>query len=82
MVRGFSLLDQMSASKTVIGLNILRLWDDRGTLEPWLAPLAELLAAGVIRPVVSAEVPFARAGEAHRMLSERRNVGKVVLIPG
>lgn len=82
MVRGFSLLDQMSESKTVIGLNILRLWDDRGTLEPWLAPLTELLAAGVIRPVVSAEVPFAQAGEAHRMLSERRNVGKVVLIPG
>lgn len=82
MLRGFNLLDQMSASKSVIGLNVLTLWDDRGTLEPWLAPLTELLDAGVIRPVVAAEVPFSRAGEAHRMLSERRNVGKVVLIPG
>lgn len=82
MVRGFNLLEQMSASKTVIGLNILTLWDDRGTLEPWIAPLGVLLDGGVIRPVVAAEVPFSRAGEAHRMLSERRNVGKVVLVPG
>jgi NADPH:quinone reductase-like Zn-dependent oxidoreductase len=81
MLRGFNLLDQMSASKTVIGLNILTLWDDRGTLEPWITPLTALLADGVIRPVVAAEVPFDRAAEAHRMLSERRNVGKVVLVP-
>lgn len=82
MLRGFSLLDQMSASKAVIGLNLLTLWDDRGTLEPWLRPLTEMLAAGTIRPVVAAEVPFSQAAEAHRMLSERRNVGKVVLVPG
>lgn len=81
MLRGFSLLDQMSASKAVIGLNLLRLWDDRGSLAPWITPLTQLLDDGVVRPVVAAEVPFARAGEAHRMLSERRNVGKVVLVP-
>ena len=39
MLRGFNLLDQLSESKTVIGLNMLRLWDDRGTLEPWITPL-------------------------------------------
>lgn len=81
MVRGFNLMEQMGASKAVIGLNVLTLWDSRGTLEPWLTPLLELLEAGVIKPVVAAEVPFANAAEAHRMLSERRNVGKVVLIP-
>ncbi len=81
MIRGFSLIGQMGDSKAVIGLNLLRLWDDRGTLEPWIGPLTALLDEGVIRPVVAAEVPFAQAGEAHRMLSERRNVGKVVLVP-
>jgi NADPH:quinone reductase-like Zn-dependent oxidoreductase len=81
MVRGFNLVDQMSASKAVIGLNVLRLWDDRGTLEPWLGPLTELLADGTIQPVVAEEVPFDRAGDAHRLLAERRNVGKVVLVP-
>jgi hypothetical protein len=27
----------MSESKSVIGLNMLALWDDRGTLAPWSA---------------------------------------------
>jgi NADPH:quinone reductase-like Zn-dependent oxidoreductase len=81
MVRGFNLIDQMSASKAVIGLNLLSLWDDRGTLEPWLTPLRELLDDGTIQPVVSDVVPFDNAGEAHRILAERRNVGKVVLVP-
>ena len=81
MLRGFSVLRQIGDSKSVLGLNMLRLWDDRGTLEPWIAPLEELLDRGAIRPVVAAELPFARAAEAHRMLGERRNVGKVVLVP-
>src|SRR3954447_14411542 len=81
MLRGFNLMDQMSSSKTVIGLNLLTLWDDRGTLEPWIGPLQEMLDDGTLRPVVSDEVPFDNAAEAHRILTERRNVGKVVLVP-
>jgi NADPH:quinone reductase-like Zn-dependent oxidoreductase len=81
MVRGFDLIRQMSDSKAVIGLNMLRLWEDRGTLERWIDPLTDLLADGTIRPVVSDAVPFDRAPEAHRVLAERRNVGKVVLVP-
>jgi NADPH:quinone reductase-like Zn-dependent oxidoreductase len=81
MVRGFDLVRQMSDSKAVIGLNMLRLWDDRGTLAPWIEPLGALIEDGTIRPVVSDVVPFDRAPEAHRIIAERRNVGKVVLVP-
>jgi NADPH:quinone reductase-like Zn-dependent oxidoreductase len=77
----FNLLKQMSESRAVIGLNMLRLWDDRKTLQPWIAPLRALMEEGVIRPVVAAAFPFERAADAHRMLIERRNVGKVVLTP-
>jgi NADPH:quinone reductase-like Zn-dependent oxidoreductase len=35
---------------------------------------------GTIRPVVSDAVGFDRAGDAHSILTERRNVGKVVLV--
>src|ERR1700741_5354176 len=41
MLRGFNLLSQLSESKAVIGLSMLRLWDDRGTLGPWIATLTE-----------------------------------------
>jgi NADPH:quinone reductase-like Zn-dependent oxidoreductase len=81
MLRGFDLIRQMSDSKAVIGLNMLRLWDDRGTLQPWTDPLAALIEDGTIRPVVSDVVPFDRAADAHRIIAERRNVGKVVLVP-
>ena len=77
----FNLIKQMSDSKSVIGLNMLRLWDARGTLEPWIAPLRELLEDGTIQPVVAQAFPFDRAPDAHRMISERRNIGKVVLVP-
>jgi len=33
------------------------------------------------KPIVAEAVPFDRAGDAHRLLAERRNVGKVVLVP-
>jgi NADPH:quinone reductase-like Zn-dependent oxidoreductase len=81
MLRGFNLMKQMSDSKAVIGLNMLRLWDDRGTLEPWIAPLSEALADGTIQPVVHEAVPFAEAGRAHGIIAARQNVGKVVLVP-
>ena len=77
----FNLIKQMSASKAVIGLNMLRLWEHAGTLKPWIDPLIELMEDGTIQPVVAAAVPFDRAPEAHRMIAERRNVGKVVLTP-
>ena len=77
----FNLIKQMSASKSVIGLNMLRLWEHAGTLRPWIEPLVELMEDGTIQPVVAEAVPFDRAPEAHRIIAERRNVGKVVLVP-
>ena len=77
----FNLLKQMSASKSVIGLNVLTLWDELGSAERWKGPLTELLADGTIRPVVAESFPFERAPDAHRFIAERRNVGKVVLVP-
>ncbi|HEY2386807.1 MAG TPA: zinc-binding dehydrogenase [Candidatus Binatia bacterium] len=77
----FNLVSQMEHSKTVIGLNLLALWDEFGALAAWLEPVVTMLDRGPARPVVAAAVPFAQAAEAHRMLGERRNVGKVVLVP-
>ena len=77
----FNLLKQMSESKAVIGLNVLTLWDELGSAERWTAPLTELLSDGTIHPVVAESFRFDRAADAHRFISERRNVGKVILTP-
>jgi NADPH:quinone reductase-like Zn-dependent oxidoreductase len=77
----FNLIKQMSESKSVIGLNVLRLWDDYGTLAPLISPLRELIDNGTVQPVVARAFPFSQAAEAHRFIVERRNIGKVVLVP-
>jgi NADPH:quinone reductase len=43
--------------------------------------LLELWEQDAVRPVVGAEYPLERAGDAHRLVEERRHVGKVVLVP-
>lgn len=77
----FNLIKQMSESKAVIGLNMLTLWKDRHTLAPWSEPLRALLDSGVIKPVVAGAFSFEDAGAAHTMITERRNLGKVLLVP-
>ena len=77
----FNMIKQMSESKAVIGLNMLSLWKDRGSLAPWIGPLQAMLDADVIKPVVAGSFSFEDAGAAQTMIVERRNLGKVVLTP-
>ena len=71
----------MNENKGVFGLNMLHWWDREGSLERVVEPLREDLASGRIDPVVAASFPFSEAAAAHRFIHERRNVGKVVLVP-
>lgn len=71
----------MNENKGVFGLNMLKWWDTEGSLDRVVEPLMADLEAGRLQPVVAEEFPFERAGEAHRFIAERRNVGKVVLFP-
>ena len=75
----FHPLRLMSSSRAVIGLNLLTLWDDRGTLDEYVEPLREWAEAGRIRPVVAEAFPLERGADAHRFVGEGRNVGKVVM---
>jgi NADPH2:quinone reductase len=40
-----------------------------------------LWEGGAVRPIVGAEYPLEQAGEAHRLIEERKSTGKVVLVP-
>ncbi len=77
----FGLIKQMQESKAVIGLNMLTLWKDKGTLRPWIEPLQAMLDDGTIEPVVGGVFGFEEAGAAQSTIVERRNFGKVVLSP-
>jgi NADPH:quinone reductase-like Zn-dependent oxidoreductase len=74
-------LSLMNENKGVFGLNMLSWWDREGDIDRVVQPLMEDLAAGRLKPVVAEAFPFERAGEAHAYIGQRRNIGKVVLLP-
>jgi NADPH:quinone reductase-like Zn-dependent oxidoreductase len=63
----------------VIGLNMLRIWDSKGSLDEYIDPLQQWMGNGAVRPVVAEAFPLEKGPDAHRFIHERRNVGKVVL---
>jgi NADPH:quinone reductase-like Zn-dependent oxidoreductase len=75
----FHPLAMMQSSRSVIGLNLLTLWDSKGSLDDFIEPLREWVDRGELRPVVAEAFPLERGADAHRFVEERKNVGKVVL---
>ncbi|MFC9294578.1 zinc-binding alcohol dehydrogenase family protein [Streptomyces sp. NPDC057011] len=47
----------------------------------WLRELWQLRGAGTLRTAVHAEIPLADAARAHALIEQRRNLGKIVLVP-
>ena len=74
-------LQVMNENKGVFGLNMLHWWDREGDVTRITGPLIEELEEGGLEPVVAESFPFERAGDAHQLIGERRNIGKVVLVP-
>ena len=74
-------LGVMNENKGVFGLNMLSWWDAEGGLDRVIEPLIPALQKGELKPVVAEAFPFDRAPDAHRFIAERRNIGKVVLVP-
>jgi NADPH:quinone reductase-like Zn-dependent oxidoreductase len=74
-------LSIMNENKGVFGLNMLHWWDREGSIDRLVEPLMDALDKGELSPVVAEAFPFDRAPDAHRMIEERRNIGKVVLVP-
>jgi NADPH:quinone reductase-like Zn-dependent oxidoreductase len=76
----FNPITMMSSSRAAIGINMLRIWQDRGSMMgEYAEPLTAMIADGSIRPVVAEAFPLERGPDAHRYVADRKNVGKVVL---
>lgn len=77
----FTPLGLMDANRSISGVNVGHLWDEVEMLTEELGELLALYEKGHVKPVVDAVVPFADVKEAHARLTQRKNVGKVVLVP-
>jgi NADPH2:quinone reductase len=66
----------------VIGFYLGRLMRHRpDVVREAIGEVVELWSSGAVRPVVGATFPLEQVAEAHRLVEERRSVGKVVLVP-
>jgi NADPH:quinone reductase-like Zn-dependent oxidoreductase len=77
----FTPMALMNDNRAIAGVNIGHLWGEIEMMSEELQALLALYQRGAIRPHVDSTFPFARAGEAHRHIQSRKNVGKVVLVP-
>ncbi|HYC57017.1 MAG TPA: medium chain dehydrogenase/reductase family protein [Candidatus Binatia bacterium] len=71
----------LNANKGVFGVNLGHMWGEVARLRGWGEHLLELWKQGVVRPHVDETFPFAQAAAAHHYIQDRKNLGKVLLVP-
>lgn len=77
----FKPMTMMGENRGVHGVNIGHLWNETEKIRAILGDVMALVREGKLDPVVDKTFPFTQAGEAHRYIQERKNFGKVVLVP-
>ncbi|MFQ5520379.1 MAG: medium chain dehydrogenase/reductase family protein [Candidatus Methylomirabilia bacterium] len=68
-------------NKALIGVNLGHLWNESEMVLGWLTQILAWYGEGKVRPTVGASFPFGEAAAAHHYIQDRKNVGKVVLVP-
>lgn len=76
--RPLSLLDK---NRGVYGVNLGHLWHEPEKATRWMNSILKGVEEGWINPHVDSTFTFEEAGEAHRYMEERKNMGKVILVP-
>jgi NADPH:quinone reductase-like Zn-dependent oxidoreductase len=71
----------MNENKGVFGVNVGHLWGETERIAGWMETLLGHWRDGAVRPVLAERFPFARAAEAHHFVQDRKNLGKVLLVP-
>lgn len=71
----------MNDNKSVFGVNMGHLWHESAKIRVWMEALLQGVEDGWVNPYVDKAFPFSQASDAHLYLEQRKNKGKVVLIP-
>lgn len=74
----FALLNK---NRGVFGLNLGHMWHEPEKVAVWMRDILRGVEEGWVNPYVDRAFSFDEAGAAHRYLEERKNIGKVVLVP-
>jgi len=77
----FHPLGLLNKNRGVFGLNLGHMWHEPEKVALWMRDILRGVDEEWINPHVDQAFSFADAGKAHRRLEERKNIGKVVLIP-
>jgi NADPH:quinone reductase-like Zn-dependent oxidoreductase len=73
-------LGLMNANKSVFGVNLGHMWNERDKISGWMQQILQGVEEGWIRPHVDRTFLFEHAGEAHAYIEARKNIGKIVLV--
>ncbi|XP_069809188.1 synaptic vesicle membrane protein VAT-1 homolog [Dendropsophus ebraccatus] len=71
----------IGANKAVCGYLLSRMEDESELLADVVATLLDLYKQGQIKPKIDSVYPFEQVGDAMRQMQEKKNVGKVILVP-
>jgi len=77
----FHPLGLLNKNRGVFGLNLGHMWHEPEKVTEWMEAIMAGLGEGWVRPFVDKAFSFDQAGDAHSYLEERKNIGKVVLVP-
>jgi NADPH:quinone reductase-like Zn-dependent oxidoreductase len=71
----------LNKNRGVFGLNLGHLWHEPEKVAVWMRDILRGVNEEWVRPYVDRSFSFSEVGQAHRYLEERKNIGKVVLVP-
>jgi synaptic vesicle membrane protein VAT-1 len=77
----FNPMSLINANKGVFGVNVGHLWGETDRIRGWGEQLLDLWAKGVIKPKIARSFKFDEAADAHHFIQDRKNIGKVLLVP-
>lgn len=77
----FNPIALMNANKAVFGVNLGHMWGEVDRIRGWAEELFALWAQGIIKPKIAASFRFDQAAQAHHFIQDRKNIGKVLLVP-
>ncbi len=74
-------LPLLNKNRGVFGVNLGHLWHEPAKAKVWMQEILQGVDEGWINPHVDTTFRFEDVAEAHRYIEDRKNIGKVILIP-